>query len=51
MPRPENPWFTADNRQPSLGLAGGPGIIHEPDDIRDDNPPANPNCWRTWRKN
>jgi hypothetical protein len=39
---PENPWFTRNivNRVWSWLL--GRGIIHEPDDIRPDNPPANP---------
>jgi hypothetical protein len=39
---PKNPWFTRSivNRVWSWFL--GRGIIHEPDDIRPDNPPANP---------
>ena len=39
---PKNPWFTRSivNRVWAWHL--GHGIIHEPDDIRDDNPPANP---------
>ncbi len=39
--RPENPWFTLNivNRQWSWLL--GRGIIHEPDDIRSNNPPSN----------
>ena len=39
---PKNPWFTRNivNRLWSWLL--GRGIIHEPDDIRPDNPPANP---------
>lgn len=39
---PENPWFTrcAVNRVWAWLL--GRGIIHEPDDIREDNPPSNP---------
>jgi hypothetical protein len=39
---PRNPWFTRNivNRVWSWLL--GRGIIHEPDDIRPDNPPANP---------
>ena len=36
------PLVYAQHRQPRLGLALGRGIIHEPDDIRDDNPPSNP---------
>ncbi len=40
--RPGNPWFTRNivNRMWSWLL--GRGIIHEPDDIREDNPPVNP---------
>ena len=40
--RPENPWFTRNivNRLWSRLL--GRGIIHEPDDIRPDNPPVHP---------
>ena len=39
---PKNPWFTRNivNRLWSWLL--GRGIIHEPDDIRPDNPPSNP---------
>jgi hypothetical protein len=39
---PKNPWFTKCivNRVWSWLL--GRGIIHEPDDIRDNNPPSNP---------
>jgi hypothetical protein len=39
---PKNPWFTLNivNRVWSWLL--GRGMIHEPDDIRPDNPPANP---------
>lgn len=40
--RPENPWFakTAVNR--TWAWVIGQGIIHEADDIREDNPPSNP---------
>ena len=40
--RPDNPWFAkaAVNRQWAWVM--GRGIIHEPDDLRDDNPPSNP---------
>jgi len=39
---PKNPWFARNivNRVWSWLL--GRGIIHEPDDIRDENPPSNP---------
>jgi len=44
---PENPWFTrcAINRIWAWLL--GRGIIEEPDNIRDDNPPSNPELL-TW---
>jgi len=44
---PENPWFTrcAINRIWAWLL--GRGIIEEPDNIRDDNPPSNP-ALLTW---
>ena len=29
----------------------GRGIVHEPDDLRPDNPPAIPDCWSTWSRN
>ena len=29
----------------------GRGIIHEPDDIRPDNPPRIPSCWPFWSRN
>jgi Protein of unknown function (DUF1553)/Protein of unknown function (DUF1549) len=40
--QPKNPWFTLNivNRMWSWML--GRGIIHEPDDIRSNNPPGNP---------
>ncbi|MBI5820205.1 MAG: DUF1553 domain-containing protein [Verrucomicrobia bacterium] len=40
--KPENPWFTLNivNRMWSWLL--GRGVIHEPDDIRSNNPPSNP---------
>ena len=37
-----NPWFTRSVVNRVWGWLLGRGIIHEPDDIRDDNPPANP---------
>ncbi|GAB4130266.1 MAG: hypothetical protein Kow0040_07800 [Thermogutta sp.] len=40
--RPENPWFAKTIANRTWAWAMGRGIIHEPDDIRDDNPPANP---------
>lgn len=40
--RPENPWFTKCIVNRIWAWIFGRGIIHEPDDIRDDNPPTNP---------
>lgn len=40
--RPENPWFTRNIANRAWCWLVGRGIIHEPDDIRPDNPPSNP---------
>jgi hypothetical protein len=40
--RPENPWMARAIANRTWAWAMGRGIIHEPDDIRDDNPPSNP---------
>jgi hypothetical protein len=39
---PSNPWFTRNIANRVWSWLLGRGIIHEPDDIRSDNPPANP---------
>ena len=39
---PENPWFTRAIVNRTWSWIMGRGIIHEPDDIRPDNPPSNP---------
>ncbi len=39
---PENPWFTKSIVNRVWAWLLGRGMIHEPDDIRDDNPPSNP---------
>jgi hypothetical protein len=39
---PQNPWFTRSIVNRIWAWLLGRGIIHEPDDIRDDNPPSNP---------
>ncbi len=39
---PENPWFTRCIANRVWAWLIGRGIIHEPDDIREDNPPVNP---------
>jgi hypothetical protein len=40
--KPENPWFTRNIANRAWSWFLGRGIIHEPDDIRPDNPPINP---------
>jgi hypothetical protein len=40
--RPQNPWFTRSIVNRVWAWLLGRGIIHEPDDIRPDNPPSNP---------
>ena len=39
---PKNPWFTRSIVNRIWSWLLGRGIIHEPDDIREDNPPSNP---------
>ncbi len=39
---PQNPWFTRCIANRVWAWLLGRGIIHEPDDLRPDNPPANP---------
>lgn len=39
---PENPWFTRSIVNRVWAWLLGRGIVHEPDDLRDDNPPSNP---------
>jgi hypothetical protein len=39
---PQNPWFTHSIVNRVWAWLLGRGIIHEADDIRDDNPPSNP---------
>lgn len=39
---PKNPWFTRNIANRIWYWLLGRGIIHEPDDIRPDNPPSNP---------
>jgi len=40
--RPENPWFSKAIVNRTWAWAMGRGIVQEPDDIRDNNPPSNP---------
>jgi hypothetical protein len=39
---PKNPWFARSIANRVWCWLLGRGVIHEPDDIRDDNPPSNP---------
>lgn len=39
---PDNPWFVRCQVNRIWAWLLGRGIIHKPDDIRDDNPPSNP---------
>ncbi len=39
---PKNPWFARNIANRSWYWLLGRGIIHQPDDARDDNPPVNP---------
>jgi hypothetical protein len=39
---PKNPWFTRNIANRAWAWLLGRGIIHEPDDIREGNPPSNP---------
>jgi len=39
---PKNPWFTRAIVNRVWAWLMGRGIVHEPDDFRDDNPPSNP---------
>ena len=39
---PENPWFTRSITNRVWAWLMGRGIVHEPDDLRDDNPPSDP---------
>ena len=40
--REDNPWFAKAAANRAWWWLMGRGIVHEPDDIRDDNPPVNP---------
>jgi len=39
---PQNPWFTRNIVNRVWSWLFGRGVVHEPDDIRPDNPPVNP---------
>ena len=40
--RPENPWFSRSIANRVWSWLMGRGVVHEPDDLRADNPPSNP---------
>ena len=48
--RPENPWFARDIVNRIWYWLMGRGIVHEPDDIRPDNPAQNPELL-AWLEN
>jgi len=47
---PENPWFARNIVNRIWYWLQGRGIIHEPDDIRPDNPPTNPELLALLQK-
>jgi hypothetical protein len=47
---PKNPWFTKNIVNRIWSWLLGRGIIHEPDDIRPDNPPSNPDLLEYLQK-
>ena len=47
---PANPWFTRNIANRAWWWFMGRGIVHEPDDFRPDNPPANPELLFTLEK-
>jgi len=47
---PRNPWFTLNIANRAWSWLMGRGIIHEPDDIRPDNPPSNPALLKCLEK-
>ena len=50
LTRAKNPWFTRNIVNRTWYWLQGRGIIHEPDDIRDDNPARNPELLRLLEK-
>ena len=47
---PKNPWFTRNIANRVWSWLLGRGIIQEPDDIRPDNPPSNPELLACWKR-
>jgi hypothetical protein len=48
---PKNPWFTQNIANRVWSWLLGRGIIHEPDDVRPDNPPSDPKLLALLEKN
>ncbi len=48
--RPDNPWFAQNIVNRVWSWLFGRGIIHEPDDIRPDNPPRHPEVLKLLQK-
>lgn len=48
--KPENPWFTRAIANRAWSWFLGRGVVHEPDDLRPDNPPANPELLAALEK-
>ncbi|MEN8150042.1 MAG: DUF1553 domain-containing protein [Planctomycetota bacterium] len=48
--RPGNPWFTKNIVNRVWFWLVGRGVVHAPDDIREDNPPANPDLLKALEK-
>jgi len=48
--RPDNPWFAKACVNRIWGWLLGRGIVHEPDDIRDDNEPVHPGLLEVLEK-
>ncbi len=47
---PRNPWFTRNIANRAWSWFLGRGIVHEPDDIRDDNPASNPELLKVLER-
>lgn len=47
---PDNPWFARNLANRAWSWLMGRGIVHEADDIRDDNPPSNPELLACLQK-
>lgn len=47
---PDNPWFAASAANRVWAWLMGRGVVHDPDDIRPDNPPSNPELLDALRR-